>query len=661
MILESIVVHNFGVYRGRQEISFWGKAGRKKKNRPVTLLGAMNGAGKTTLLDAVQLALFGKAAHQSNRGNLGYLDYLQSTINRYADPHDGAAIELGIRSRTGNEEEHLSIRRFWCLQGNNIKESLLVIRNGTLDQFASENWPQMVEEICPKGVAHLFFFDGEKIEKLANPILAGEAIQSGFYALLGLDIVDRLAADLSLVEKRILKQRKPPDQKMAIEQLEKEHTDLVGRADILCQELGEKINALEGLRKEKQFLREKFEKLGGKMLEQHDRIEEKRAELDQNIKRHHLTLRHLSSDIAPLCLLESFIKKVYRQAKIEADHRNSVLLLEAISKRDADTLQQTVKSGFSYSQVKVLEKILCEDQDKRKTEQEEIDIYLGEADGNIFSCQLDDTRKARQEILRLCAEIDIASKHMLSTERALAAKPDNDSIKTVLENIEKINEKLIRLESEIALLERQYAGEQAKIQSKSVEIKTAYEKGLEAKIMKETNSRIVKHSQRVRQTMEVFKNELSKKHLRALEHFICESFQQLLHKQNFISRVEIAAETFALSLFDERGKQFDTEKLSAGERQLLAIAIVWGLAKAAGRPLPTIIDTPLGRLDSEHRDNVVKHYFPNASHQVILLSTDTEIDQKYYQMLKSSIGLEYRISFDKSKETSEFTPGYFSE
>ena len=61
--------------------------------------------------------------------------------------------------------------------------------------------------------------------------------------------------------------------------------------------------------------------------------------------------------------------------------------------------------------------------------------------------------------------------------------------------------------------------------------------------------------------------------------------------------------------------------------------MLWALGRTSGRPLPVIIDTPLARLDSDHRRLLVENYFPQASHQVILLSTDTEVDQLYFDLL----------------------------
>jgi DNA sulfur modification protein DndD len=92
---------------------------------------------------------------------------------------------------------------------------------------------------------------------------------------------------------------------------------------------------------------------------------------------------------------------------------------------------------------------------------------------------------------------------------------------------------------------------------------------------------------------------------------------------------------------------------------LLAISILWGLSRASGRPLPAIIDTPLSRLDSKHRNNLVNNYFHQASHQVILLSTDEEINDKYYNKLKSAIGREYHITYSKAKKSAVINEGYF--
>jgi DNA sulfur modification protein DndD len=100
--------------------------------------------------------------------------------------------------------------------------------------------------------------------------------------------------------------------------------------------------------------------------------------------------------------------------------------------------------------------------------------------------------------------------------------------------------------------------------------------------------------------------------------------------------------------------------LSAGERQMLAVATLWGLAKASGRPLPAVIDTPLGRLDSAHRSHLIQRYFPKASHQVLLLSTDEEIYGRYYEELQPAIGRSYRLEFDQAEGRTRIERGYFA-
>ena len=93
--------------------------------------------------------------------------------------------------------------------------------------------------------------------------------------------------------------------------------------------------------------------------------------------------------------------------------------------------------------------------------------------------------------------------------------------------------------------------------------------------------------------------------------------------------------------------------------RLLAVAILWGLARASKSTAPTIIDTPLGRLDSEHRLNLVEQYFPAAAKQVILLSTDEEINQKYHKYIKPYLSRSYKVEYDQKINGSKLQEGYF--
>jgi len=142
---------------------------------------------------------------------------------------------------------------------------------------------------------------------------------------------------------------------------------------------------------------------------------------------------------------------------------------------------------------------------------------------------------------------------------------------------------------------------------------------------------------------------------------VTECFRYLLHKSDLVHRIAIDTNSFSLSLYNLQGKPVPKHRLSAGEKQLLAIAFLWGLARVSGRRLPIAIDTPLGRLDSSHRQNLVERYFPSASHQVILLSTDTEIGKKEVQTLRDNeaIAREYLLKYDPIERQTSIEPGYF--
>jgi len=133
----------------------------------------------------------------------------------------------------------------------------------------------------------------------------------------------------------------------------------------------------------------------------------------------------------------------------------------------------------------------------------------------------------------------------------------------------------------------------------------------------------------------------------------------LLHKQQLFERVVIDPENFSINLIDQAGTVLPKDRLSEGEKQIFAISVLWGLSQASARPLPAIIDTPMGRLNSEHRNQLVERYFPHASHQVIILSTDTEIEEHYFEQLKPSVPRAYHLNYDEAGRMTIVEEGYF--
>lgn len=176
---------------------------------------------------------------------------------------------------------------------------------------------------------------------------------------------------------------------------------------------------------------------------------------------------------------------------------------------------------------------------------------------------------------------------------------------------------------------------------------------------REDRQRMVGLAGRTRETMQVFLRRATERKIDRLSRLITESFRFLLRKQTLVEQILIDPGTFAITLYDAAGGALARQRLSEGEKQIFAIAMLWGLARASARPLPAVIDTPMARLDAAHRQHLVERYFPNASHQVIVLSTDTEVDRRYYEMLQPAIARAYHLGYDERSRATVAEEGYF--
>ena len=196
MFFERLVIQNLGIFRGEHALDLT----PADPARPVVLLGALNGSGKTTVIEALQLALYGKRAEFGWRGAKatgvkGYQQYLEQVRNRNAKPSEPTVAEVTLRLADGRR---LRVRRYWSFLKTTPREDVSVFVNGNdaPDLQLSTGWDEEIERILPVRLSELFFFDGEKIEKLADPTKSGEVIKTAIASLMGLDLVDHLVDDL---------------------------------------------------------------------------------------------------------------------------------------------------------------------------------------------------------------------------------------------------------------------------------------------------------------------------------------------------------------------------------------------------------------------------------------------------------------------------------
>jgi DNA sulfur modification protein DndD len=98
---------------------------------------------------------------------------------------------------------------------------------------------------------------------------------------------------------------------------------------------------------------------------------------------------------------------------------------------------------------------------------------------------------------------------------------------------------------------------------------------------------------------------------------------------------------YSVDLVGWLGESMNT---SEGGKQLVALSLIGALKRAAVRGGPVVLDSPVARLDLEHRANVLQTWVPQLGNQAILLVQSGELTQgQARDILGSRIGQEYRI------------------
>jgi DNA sulfur modification protein DndD len=657
MILDEITLHNFGLYAQRQTITLTPPTADK----PVILFGGLNGGGKTTLLDALQLCLFGPHARISNRGSLSYSEYLARCIHRDAHPSE-AAIELSFRHTLEGCEAEYKLHRFWRKVNDSCKEHFVVLKNGQPEPVLADNWASQVGDFLPANIAHLFLFDGEQIERYASESDSSALIGAAIQSLLGLDVVDQLEKDLQTYERRKRTEGKDASSQEQISVYKRELEDLYKRSHTLGQE---RASLLTHQIDSKRYLliaaEERFRNLGGGLFEERAQIEGRLGDATKAIETGAEGLREMAAGALPLQRVRDLLEAVSIRDKSEDKSRRARDVFEILESRDQVLLKYLRSRSDDKDLINALCKFLEADRAKRgSSSSQETSLNLSpEARGDLHALlngSLDELTKAATQQLQRQQWTEAEAERLRLEHQSI---PESHTIAEVLAERDALKQEIAMLEGRYAQIGEELERVKRDVQRKEGVLTQLLEVEVTAEGEREDRTRILRHAEKVRGTLGAFRRAVIRRHVGRIEQLVLQSYQQLLRKASLVTHLSIDPERFALTLYGRNGHILSPERLSAGERQLLAIALLWGLAKASGRPLPTAIDTPLGRLDSSHRTHLVERYLPFASHQVLLFSTDEEITGEYLERLRPWIGRMYQLDYDDSAGETRVMPGYF--
>ncbi len=649
MILERLTLSDFRAYGGHHVIDLAPRI-RYGSVRPITLFGGLNGAGKTTLMMALKLALYGRHALGLGTSTTVYHRFLRESMHRSTGvrlPSHNAFVEVDFVYGRLGERSRFTVRRSWSADGRRVREHLSVSEDGEPLTLAPEACQGFLDDLVPISVSELFFFDGEKIAELAEDE-TGRILGGALQRLFGLHLVERLRGDLRVYT---LRQENGAGLQLGeeIERLEGEYQERLkaiqdAQAAVDCAE-----RRYQALTEERGRLELRLRERGGDWGASRESWHAKAEDLRSMIEKEERGLRDELAGIYPLSLsgdvlgpaLEAAATTLKARTQAEAND-----LLASFAATLKDHLDGTGRTHVDR---------LLRDAVHPVADSETLLDVSHRSLGRMSQAVRHSIPDAQSRVTRLIERVQAAEEQLAAATAMCEQAPDDAAIMAEMDELGELSEQAASAAVELAVCKR--------------ELKTRYRLAIDqARTLRTKNAALaamhdaaqsVEYAERTRRLLRDFHRVKTRRKIEELEDMFAMAFQELARKDDLVATARINPRNFTVKLLNGEGHELRKEQLSAGEKQIYAIAMLDALSRTSGRRLPVVIDTPLGRLDSQHRANLVSSYFPRASHQVILLSTDVEVDQPFYRELSPQVGRAYEIRYDPSEQTSKVLKGYF--
>ena len=692
MRINKITLVNFGSYEG--ENIFDTKA---DEDRNIVLIGGKNGAGKTTLFTAMRLCLYGFLSMGYKNANSYYNRAIIKLINNNAkrDKPCLSSVSLDIEITNGRGIDSYTVSREWTLD-EILTEDLSVIKNGTLlEKEETADFEKFILSLIPPELFNLYFFDGEKIADFFLNEGGSTRVKDAFLTLCGYDTFDimrknfkRISASSKGKSHAGLKAyvaAKAHAQKDR-EKLEKIQNDLVH-----CS------TDIENCMADIASLEKEYTNSGGITQEEWDNKIFLLKDEERKRENWNAAMKKWANDVVPFIMVPSILRRVKEQIEKEnVDNK---------CKNFIDMLESPELADLVGDKQEEIKKIVLE--------------KYGFLDDRILDLSFEQSAALTASISELLdfdkskvAKVKKLIKQSINKSAKIRKELEQSNITTVQEYMRR---RANLFEKNSVLLNRRLELEQLLQRQKDAVTVSCTELAkaqaiLEDEIKKESIGDI---SAKAIVMLDKLQTDLYHKQIGKVEAEFRRSINTLMRKARFIDDISIddefnihvfrseeisgkkikniisaSSEDQFISNFGEQalkhlvsqygdisfGKknsnikdedvlmlptEIDKDSFSNGEKQIFIMALYYSLVQLGNHEIPFVIDTPYARIDTEHRQNIARHFFSKLKGQVFILSTNEEITGEHIQILQNKILSRYMLENTDNKKTVIIKDTYF--
>lgn len=687
MIIKSITLNNYRLYEGDNTIVF-----NNQDDKNICLISGENGFGKTTFLHSLIWCLYGRliteveAEVRKDIANNGYNSFLKGNLNnnarsRFEKLSENEKEQIKRRGYTPENEHLKNITTYFvaidfadvvipslpCTSLKVIrsydlvteKESVDILIDGVKNELTAEIGSEVFinDFILNKDIARFFFFDSEQIVALAETNTSAERkrLCSAYNEVLGVRKYEELKRNLENVRLRFRKKSSDVESRERLLALLDKQNNLENDIENVKHLTSDYEKDLTSLRAEDESLQLQLMREGNNATTlEIQRIESviiSAKHKDEEYKKQLKTF----IEYAPFAISGKLLQETHNQLehdyKLNEDKNLQLSKNLVVSDITSDLLLMLSKVALpqetSFTLQQEIQSIL--DKYKGEVSEEETLLPLQEHDYEEFMAVYNNVTTTYKAEFEHLADDYRKNKQILErNSRRLSninSKESDELIKQIRRKKNEIENLILEKDKEIRLTHESLGTLTQELATISKQVSELSKKVS----LDDSDAKKDKVAEQLICELSTFLVSLKQEKKFSLERRIKGVLNNLMHKEDFIGRVEVIinGEDMDIELYTVDDKLINKDSLSKGEQQLYATSILKALVDESGIQFPVFIDSPLQKFDKSHATKIITEFYPQISKQVVLFPLlYKELTADEYEVMKPLVNATYLIKND---------------